>query len=93
MQTVPQIEPISNMVRDHKSVLSKLDNGPVILAQRSVPAAILVSIQEWDQQVKELQRLQHLELCDRVSKELDEDPSKEIPFTKEELIKRGVIDG
>ncbi|MEM7531964.1 MAG: type II toxin-antitoxin system prevent-host-death family antitoxin [Chloroflexota bacterium] len=93
MELVPQIEPISNFVRDHRSTLHKLNDGPIILAQRSTPAAVLISIQEWNQHVKELRRLQHLELCDRVLKELKEEPEKEIPFNQDELTRRGLLDG
>ena len=40
-------------------------------------------------------RLSFLEkqsLCDQLSSEMDENPAANIPFTKEELIKRGMID-
>jgi hypothetical protein len=41
MQT-PQIEPVTSMVKDHKAVLAMLKAGPIFLAQRSRPAAVLV---------------------------------------------------
>ena len=52
-----QVVPISDFHVRQTDVLTKLDNGPVILAQRSRPAAILVSVLEWDKMVAELKRL------------------------------------
>ena len=52
-----QVVPISDFHVRQADVLTKLDNGPVILAQRSRPAAILVSVFEWDKMVAELKRL------------------------------------
>ena len=52
-----QVVPISDFHIRQADVLTKLDNGPVILAQRSRPAAILVSVIEWDKMVAELKRL------------------------------------
>ena len=52
-----QVVPISDFHVRQTDVLTKLANGPVILAQRSRPAAILVSVLEWDKMVAELKRL------------------------------------
>ncbi|MEM7133348.1 MAG: hypothetical protein AAF702_44030 [Chloroflexota bacterium] len=48
MQHVPQIEAITNMKKDHLAVFAKLGNGPVFLAQRSKPAAVLISLEQWE---------------------------------------------
>jgi prevent-host-death family protein len=48
METVQQIVPISDMKVRHGEVLRRLDNGPVVLAQRSKARAVLVSIEQWD---------------------------------------------
>ncbi|MEM7536221.1 MAG: hypothetical protein AAF639_28820 [Chloroflexota bacterium] len=93
MNAIPQIEPITTMARDHTALISKLDNGPVILAHRSKPAAVLVSINEWNQIADELARLRRAFLAEQRSKEMDENPALEIPFTREELTKRGIING
>jgi PHD/YefM family antitoxin component YafN of YafNO toxin-antitoxin module len=53
----PQIEPVTSMVKDHKAVLAKLKSGPVFLAQRSRPAAVLVSVEQWDDLMQELELL------------------------------------
>jgi prevent-host-death family protein len=53
----PQIVPISDFRIRQAEVLTKLNRGPVFLAQRSKPAAVLLSMAEWDQMTEELKRL------------------------------------
>ena len=48
MNRVQQIEPITTIQKAPTEVLAMLANGPVILAQRSRPAAVLVSVKQWD---------------------------------------------
>lgn len=57
MQPVQQIEPISSLQNQPTAVLGRLRNGPVILAQRSRPAAVLVSVEDWDAIAAELDEL------------------------------------
>lgn len=45
---VQQFEPITTIQKAPTEVLAMLANGPVILAQRSRPAAVLVSVKQWD---------------------------------------------
>lgn len=56
MQKVQQIVPISNFRIDQDSILSMMDKGPVILAQRSKPRAVLVSVEQWDAIVDQLSK-------------------------------------
>ena len=49
MQTVPQVVPVSELRNKHCEVFALLNKGPIILAQRSKAAAMLVSVEEWDQ--------------------------------------------
>ena len=81
MQTVPQIVPVTEMRQHHKQVLEKLHNGPVILAQRSKPTAILVSIEEWDQMVQDAQKHRRSVLL----RQLAEDDNPDAWGTMEEL--------
>lgn len=71
MIQTPQIEPVTNMARDHKSVLAKLKKGPVFLAQRSKPAAVLVAPALWDEMTAELSRLRRMVEFDRQFAEMD----------------------
>lgn len=48
MNKIQQIEPITQIQKQPTEVLALLANGPVVLAQRSRPAAVLVSVEEWD---------------------------------------------
>lgn len=58
MQTVPQVLPVSELRNKHRAVFALLSNGPVILAQRSRAAAVLVSVEEWDQRAERLRELE-----------------------------------
>jgi len=72
MDTVPQIVPISDLRNRHNDVINKLSDGPVILAQRSKAAAVLVSVEEWDQVIKDAKQYRHLAMLERRSQEMDE---------------------
>ncbi|MBV7332133.1 type II toxin-antitoxin system prevent-host-death family antitoxin [Chloroflexi bacterium TSY] len=48
MDKIQQFVPITEMRLRHSQVLELLDNGPVILAQRSKPTAVLVNVDMWD---------------------------------------------
>ena len=74
MQTVPQIEPITSFVRNHKATLAKLAHGPVILSQRGHSAAVLTSIERWD------------EICDYIAK-LEQDRRSMVAAQKLEALR------
>jgi hypothetical protein len=57
MQKAPQVEPISNLQREHTAILRMLDNGPVFLSQRGTLAAALISIGEWNRIVERMESL------------------------------------
>jgi prevent-host-death family protein len=71
MDRVQQIVPISDMKLKHAQVLGLLSKGPVVLAQRSKPAAVLVSVAQWDAQADELARLRRIVEYDRQFAEMD----------------------
>ena len=64
MNTLPQTDAISNFKNKHDAVLSKLRAGPVLLLQRSKPAAVLVSPEEWDRTAREMKRLKRIVAAD-----------------------------
>jgi prevent-host-death family protein len=82
----PQLEPISNLRRDHLAVLNKLKRGPVFLSQRGTLAAALVSIDEWDRIAARLEHLETLLHARRLNDEMNSDPTKSI--SHEELMQR-----
>jgi PHD/YefM family antitoxin component YafN of YafNO toxin-antitoxin module len=51
---IPQIEPVTNLSKAYKLIFAKLDNGPVILAMRSRPAAVLLSVSDYEKLVTRL---------------------------------------
>ena len=55
MNKVQQFEPITHMQTKPGEVLAKLNAGPVILAQRSKPAAVLVSVEQWNRLIERLE--------------------------------------
>lgn len=54
MNKIPQIASISDLRNKHLEILARLSQGPVILANRNEPVAVLISPAEWDAIVEEL---------------------------------------
>ena len=70
MYNVPQIEPITRMVREHKTLLEMTANGPVYLTQRGVETAVLVSAEEWKTIVRQLDAFEEMRRKDRLERAL-----------------------
>ncbi|RLT45162.1 MAG: type II toxin-antitoxin system Phd/YefM family antitoxin [Chloroflexi bacterium] len=64
---IPQIEPVTSLSNDYKSIISKLANGPVILAEQNRSAAVLLSVSEYERMSS---RLDHLELLREAKRNL-----------------------
>ena len=63
IEVLPQIEKISVLKSDQNVVLRKVKAGPVLLLQRSNPAAVLLSPEHWNQialRLKELERREEI---------------------------------
>ena len=58
MIQAPQIEPVSNHIRDYLAIFAKLKAGPVFLVQRSKPAAVLVSVEQWSATARRIAELE-----------------------------------
>lgn len=58
MQPTPQVAPISRLSRDHNALMRMIKNGPVWLTQRAKTAAVIVSVQQWDEIAQRLADLQ-----------------------------------
>lgn len=65
MQIMPDVIPVSYLRGKHKEIFHQIETGPVILAQHSKPAAVLVSVSDWNAREKRLEileaRLKYLE--------------------------------
>jgi len=86
MQIMPDVVPVSQLRDKHKQIFNQIAQGPIILAQRSRSAAVLVSISDWNAREKRLEileaRLKYLEM----KRQFVENPPKLISF--DELEKR-----
>jgi prevent-host-death family protein len=80
MHTVPQIIPVTEMRLRHKSVLELLTKGPVILAQHSKAAAVLISVEEWDRRARRLEELEWRERARQATKEARESNEPDLSF-------------
>ncbi len=48
MFPIPQMAPVSDLKHRHLEVFKRLRSGPVVLSNRSQPAAVLVSPERWN---------------------------------------------
>lgn len=94
MEPVQQIEPITQMQKQPNTILAKLVAGPVILAQHSRPAAVLVSVEQWDQIAQELSALRLLAESRRIAARNDADQSwVSSTEMRKRMAKHGVVVG
>jgi prevent-host-death family protein len=85
---MPDVVPVSELRGRHKEIFQKIEDGPILLAQHSRPAAVLVSVADWNAREKQLElleaRLKYLEM----KRQYGENPPKLISFDEiEEEIK------
>lgn len=64
---IPQIEPVTSLANNTKDIFAKLADGPVILSEQNRPAAVLLSVSEYE---KMSTRLHHLELLREAKRNL-----------------------
>jgi prevent-host-death family protein len=88
MPIMPDVVPVSDLRGRHKEIFQKIEDGPILLAQHSRPAAVLVSVADWNAREKQLElleaRLKYLEM----KRQYGENPPKLISFDEiEEEIK------
>jgi prevent-host-death family protein len=58
MDVIPEILPISDLRQRQDQVLRKLSEGPVILTQHGRASVVLVSPEQWNQMVEQIEDLQ-----------------------------------
>lgn len=88
MQIMPDVVPVSQLRGNHKEIFHQIEKGPIILAQHSKPAAVLVSVADWNAREKRLEileaRLKYLE----IKRQFVENPPQLISFDEiEERVK------
>jgi len=57
MQQLPQMVSVADIKNHHLKVFAMLKKGPVIVASRSKPTAVIVSPEQWDAIVEEIDTL------------------------------------
>lgn len=58
MQTIPNLLPISELRQQQNKILQMLSDGPVILTQHGRASVVLVSPEQWNQMVNQIEDLQ-----------------------------------
>ena len=57
VRSIPQIIGVSELRTHQKRVLEHLSGGPIVLAQRNQPLAVLVKVEQWNHLLEELDSL------------------------------------
>ena len=91
---IPQIEPMATLSTDYRSILAKLTNGPVVLAEQNRPAAVLVSVRDYEKMSTGLMQLELLREAKRNLAKADAHPETTIAHDdlKRILLQQGVKD-
>jgi prevent-host-death family protein len=67
ISVLPQVEKISVLKSNQAAVLAKVRRGPVLLMQRSNPAVVMVSPEQWDAVAQRLRELEWREEIHRAA--------------------------
>ena len=80
MQIMPNVVPVSQLRGKHKELFQQVEDGPILLAQHSRPAAVLVSVADWNARERHLElleaRLKYLEM----KRQFAENPPRLVSF-------------
>lgn len=80
MPIMPDVVPVSQLRGKHKEIFRQIEDGPILLAQHSRPAAVLVSVADWNAREKQFElleaRLKYLE----VKRQFEENPPRLVSF-------------
>jgi prevent-host-death family protein len=84
MDVIPEILPISDLRQRQNQVLRKLSEGPVILTQHGRASVVLVSPEQWNLMVEQIEDLQ--DALDAIEARADLEPNIDL---EEYLSQRG----
>ena len=93
MHTLYQTASVGDLKANANTMFKQAQNGPVVILSRATPKAVLVSPNLWNETARRLADLERILDSDRRSKEMASNPAMCIPFTREEHVKQGLIDG
>jgi prevent-host-death family protein len=71
MNRLPQMASVTDFRNNYVQLVERLNDGPIILAQRSKPVAVVISPQQWDNMADELAQLRRIVEGDRQLAEID----------------------
>ena len=57
MDKLPQLASVSDIRHRHLNVIERTKNGPVVIANRAQPVAVMVSPEEWNKIAEQLEDL------------------------------------
>ena len=73
MQTIPNLFPISELRQQQNKILQMLSDGPVVLTQHGRASVVLVSPEQWNRMVNDLEDLH--DALDAVEARQDVEPT------------------
>lgn len=68
---MPVVVSISELRNHHKKVFTMVEESPILLAQHSRSAAVLVSVKLWDQMVQRMEEMENYVLTQRRQQEME----------------------
>lgn len=60
MNPIPQMESVTSLRNNYNALIARLSEGPIVLSQHAKGAAVLVSIEQWNEIAKQLKVLEGL---------------------------------
>ena len=78
MTVIPELLPISELRLHQNEVLGRLKDKPIILTQHSRAAAVLVSVEQWNEREQKLRNAELLALHYQRLAEMQSDPSSRV---------------
>lgn len=75
MNRLPQMASVTELRNDYNTLFARLSAGPIVLAQRSKPAAVLVSPEQWNEIARRLEQFELLAEARRNEARAEADPS------------------
>ena len=91
MTPILRTAPISDMKSKQENVMEMLSSGPVVLMERSQPAAVIVSPDEWNRTAKQIAMLETIMAGQRAL--ANDAPTISSAEMRERMTKRGVMVG
>jgi prevent-host-death family protein len=94
MNRIPQMASVSDLKNRHLEVIAKLAQGPVLLASRNQPTAVLVSPELWNEIVDLLEDYEDLVVIQERVNEAAADPDVMRPIAelRAKLQQDGLLD-